>query len=192
MPSIEDTIGRLKSVITDPNCSKMDKSTVKGYLGELLVKAKLEEEGLVVTHLGNQSGFDLECSGLNRPLKIDVKYSEPKSDFEKDVVNWGWALQHENKTKRVSCTHFVCLAVAHELKWLGCYVVKRQCLEHFGRPFSGRFKKVNHGLAAFEAPPGRNSKPSTLNAWTEFERQLANGWLTKVECRQGLSAVLAA
>jgi hypothetical protein len=191
MPSIEETISRLKSVITDPNCSQMNRSTVKGYLGELLVKAKLEEEGLAVTHLGNQSGFDLECRGLKRPLKIDVKYSEPKHDFEKGVTNWGWALQHEHKRKPISCTHFVCLAVDHELERLAYYVVNRQCLEHFGRPFSGRFKKVNHGLAAFEEPPVGNSKATTLTAWTEFEKQIAKGWLRKIERSQSLSEVLA-
>lgn len=190
MSSIEETIGRLKSVITDPNCSKMNKSTVKGYLGELLVKAKLEAEGLEVTHFGNQSGYDLEYGRQNHSFKIDVKYSEPKCDFEKHVTNWGWALQHENKKKPISCTHFVCLAVDQKLECLAYYVVSRQCLEHFGRPFSGRFKKVNRGLAAFEAAPAQNSKAPTLAAWTDFEKQISNGWLRRIEHHQTLSEII--
>ena len=190
MPAIEETINRLKSVITDSNCSNMNKSTVKGYLGELLVKAKLEKEGLEVTHRGNQSGIDLEYNRLNRSFKIDVKYSEPKHDFEKNVTNWGWALQHENKKKPISCTHFVCLAVDQKLECLAYYIVNRQCLEHFGRPFSGRFKKVNHGLATFETEPANNSDTETLHAWAEFNTQISNGWLKKIEHHQSLSEAI--
>ena len=60
MSNVSDTIDLLKKVILDPNCSRMNQSTVKGYLGELLVKAKLESEGALVEHLGNQRGYDLQ------------------------------------------------------------------------------------------------------------------------------------
>ena len=109
MVSIIETIQRLKLVIKDENCARMNHSTVKGFLGELLVKAKLESEGLEIIHRGNQSGFDLEYAKEHSHFKIDVKYSEPKNDFEKAVTNWGWALQHENKKKPITCTNGHCL-----------------------------------------------------------------------------------
>src|SRR5438067_1175751 len=55
MNEINDTVNLLKRIILDPNCTKMNLSTVKGYLGELLVKAKLEREGMTVEQHGNQS-----------------------------------------------------------------------------------------------------------------------------------------
>src|ERR1700724_1160231 len=114
MTPINETIQRLKLIIKDENCARMNQSTVKGYLGELLVKAKLESEGLKLFHQGNQTGHDLEYTNDNQSVKIDVKCSSQKSEFDKVAPNWGWALQHENKTKPITCTHFVCLALDKE------------------------------------------------------------------------------
>ena len=87
------TIDLLKAVIKDPNCRKMNKSTVVGYLGELLVKEKLESEGFSVTHRGNQSRDDLQYEKQGTAVIVDVKCSLCKWDFSKEVANWGWALQ---------------------------------------------------------------------------------------------------
>ena len=71
MNKISKSIKLLQRVIRDSNCGRMNLSTVKGYLGELLVKNKLEQEGFKVDHAGNQSGYDLRIGGA----KIDVKFS---------------------------------------------------------------------------------------------------------------------
>lgn len=57
--SITNTISLLRKIIFDTNCDRMNKSTIKGFLGELIVKERLEEVGFEVKHQGNQSGYDL-------------------------------------------------------------------------------------------------------------------------------------
>ncbi len=194
MPSINKTIQRLKLVINDENCKRMNQSTVKGYLGELIVKAKLDSElaskRLEVSHLGNQSGYDLKYTEDSRQIKIDVKYSALKSEFDKITPNWGWALQHENKKKSVICTHFVCLAVDNENTEKFYYVVKYEHLKHFDRPLLGQFGKIKHGLVVFESKPPKNSNEKIFAAWDLFQRQLSKGWLKKVMPNQSLSAAI--
>lgn len=149
MNNINDTIEIIKKLILDPNCSRMNLSNVKGYLGELLVKAKLEGEGIEVTHLGNQSGYDLEFNYKEKIFKIDVKFSTLKSEFHPQQSNWGWALVHQNKKRTVSCTHFVCVAVDRELEIIGYYVIPQSHAESFLSGV-GRFKGVKHGFLLFE------------------------------------------
>lgn len=77
-------------------CVKMNRSTIKWYIGELLVKQKLENERIGVTeHYGNQSGYDMEIPGMN--VKVDVKLSLYKSEIKnhEDFKSWGWALKFE-------------------------------------------------------------------------------------------------
>lgn len=59
----------------------MNLSNVKGYQRGLFVKAKLESECVEVTHLGNQSGHDVELIYKDRVYKIDVKFSTLKCEY---------------------------------------------------------------------------------------------------------------
>mgnify|MGYP006179999811 CR=1 FL=1 len=73
---MKNTIENLQKLLLDDNCSRMNKSTIKGYLGELYVKGKLEAElDGEVKHLGNQSGYDLE---IDSNILIDEKFSTIK------------------------------------------------------------------------------------------------------------------
>lgn len=92
----------LRDVVRHPACQKMNLSTVKGYLGELLVKQLLEAEGVKVEHLGNQNGYDLRFSLQGRDIRVDVKMSLPKDEFGWGFEYWGWALQHANKKKGIT------------------------------------------------------------------------------------------
>lgn len=151
MSDVNETIRLIKRLIFDPNCARMNLSNVKGYLGELLVKAKLESEGAEVTHLGNQSGHDLELTYKGKLIKIDVKFSALKREFrtKQKQNNWGWALIHENKKREPSCTHYVCVAVDPELEVVGYYIIRREHAELF---FSGvgQFKGVKHSFILFQ------------------------------------------
>jgi len=52
MGTLDATIELLKEVICDEHCERMNKSGVKGYLGELIVFQKLQNEGFEPEHLG--------------------------------------------------------------------------------------------------------------------------------------------
>ncbi len=99
----------LRQVAQLPACAKMNLSTVKGYLGELLVKKHLEHEGHNVEHVGNQSGYDLRLVCQGNDIRIDVKMSTLKDEFRWGFEYWGWALQPESKKKPITATHFVCV-----------------------------------------------------------------------------------
>lgn len=145
------TIDRLKDVIRDPNCASMNLGTVKGFLGELLVKEKLADEGVSINHKGNQSGFDLEF----KDVKIDVKFSTLKEEFKHFPKFWDCALKHKNKQK-ISCTHFVCVAVDENLELITFYVIKSRHLKRFPK-YLGKFKNVEHGFAVL---PSTSKLPS--------------------------------
>jgi hypothetical protein len=149
MSNINDTIELIKKVIFDPNCARMNLSNVKGYLGELLVKAKLESEGVEVTHLGNQSGYDLELVYKGKVFKIDVKFSTLKCEYQRGEENWGWALIHQNKKREVTCTHYVCIAVDPKLEAVGYYVIRRENAELFLSGV-GQFTGVKHSFMLFQ------------------------------------------
>lgn len=85
MKNLKNTIELLKEVIRDENCSRMNKSGVKGYLGELIVLQKLQYEGLKPEHFGNQSGIDIIVNNV----KIDVKTSTLKDDENKNPIGDG-------------------------------------------------------------------------------------------------------
>lgn len=176
MAKVLDTISLLRAVILDENCSRMNPSTVKGYLGELLVKSRLEGEGVLVEHLGNQSGYDLQFKARGRLIAIDVKFSALKSDDGKGE-NWGWALQHDNKKRGLSCTHVVCVAASKDLEVLNTYVVARHDVESFPNA-PGRFGRVKHG---FVIPAGNAALAG------DCERGSGAGWGPMYE---GSSALL--
>ncbi len=124
----------------------MNLSTIKRYLGELLVKSKLNEEGIELISKGNQSGYDLEYSNI----KIDVKLSCLKNEFKLKNRYWGWALKHQNKKKKVKATHFVCVALNDELEINAYYVIKANKIANFPKGIK-QFSKVDHGLGVYSS-----------------------------------------
>ncbi len=169
MGNINQTIALLREVIADDNCSRMNLSTVKGYLGELLVKAKLQSERLAVGHMGNQSGYDLQAGSL----RIDVKFSTLKNEFGTDGHYWGWALVHGNKQRAISCTHIVCVAVDDANSVTSYYVIPRAHINWFPHGV-GQFGRVKHGFVVVNG----KRLPSADRKWLAFHKrsqQLLNG-----------------
>lgn len=171
MGNVSDTIELFRKLILDPNCSRMNQSTVKGYLGELLVKAKLESEGIAVEHLGNQSGYDLQFNYRGEVFRVDVKFSTLKCEYCPGQNNWGWALVHQNKKRQISCTHFVCVAVDTKLEVIGYYVVSLNQVERFLSGV-GQFGGVKHGFILFEDESYVPNKHDRFFQLCETSRQL--------------------
>ncbi|MFI5332203.1 MAG: hypothetical protein ACHQ2F_14370, partial [Desulfobaccales bacterium] len=144
MDDLGKTIDLLKVVIKDNNCVRMNKSTIKGYLGELIVKRKLKEEGILTNSLGNQSGYDLEY----RDIKIDVKLSCLKNEFKLEHENWGWALKHQNKKKEIKATHFVCVALNNNYEVEAYYVINAINYKKFPNGIK-QFSGVEHGFGIY-------------------------------------------
>lgn len=76
--TVTKTIELLRKIILDKNCELMNKSTVVGFLGELIVREQLEKSDIDVEHCGNQTGEDLAI-GQNRKIKME-NYSEENFD----------------------------------------------------------------------------------------------------------------
>ena len=134
-------------MLTDKNLEHMNLSSVKGFYGELLLKQKLENEGLSVTHRGKQSGYDLEfkLSKKDHPTKIDVKTSLLKNEIDGDLYNWGWALKSKNK-KKINCTHFCCIALDKKYRVNKYYIIQKKNLDKFPKSGIQQFKNVERGL----------------------------------------------
>ena len=145
MNNLSETIQRLVKTINDPNCARMNCSAVKGYLGELLIKKKLEDEGLNVKHHGNQSGFDLSFRHKGNDFSIDVKTSLLKNESNEPVNYWGWALLHENKKKEIKATHIVCLGCHQDCSPSFFIVIPIDIVPQFPNGMK-QFSKVKHGL----------------------------------------------
>ncbi len=141
--TITSTIELLRKIVLDKNCDHMNKSTVVGYLGELIVKNQLELCGFNVDHKGNQTGYDLLIK--NGDVKIDVKTSRLKIEFSRDVRNWGWALVHSNKQKQISATHFICLAFNDDLSINQMILIPADVAIKFPQGI-GQFPGVINGL----------------------------------------------
>lgn len=148
MTSLERTIKRLRSVILDSNCTRMNKSTVVGFLGELIVLQRLEMEGLSVLHKGGQCGYDLLVHG---DVTIDVKTSRPRILPGTDVLHWGWALKSASK-KRITATHFVCVELAETCEVRCFHVIQSTNLEMFP-PSIGAYSGVQHTFQTYERHP---------------------------------------
>jgi hypothetical protein len=138
------SIERLKDIITDENCKKMNLSNVKGYLGELIVLEKLLKEKVTVEQKGNQSGYDIEIIDLG--IKIDVKLSTIKTEVKNCPPYWGWAIKHENKKRDLTATHFVCVALNVDFSVKDFYVIKAKDYKHFPKSAIGQFGKVKNGF----------------------------------------------
>lgn len=148
--SIDDAIDLLRRVIRSEQCARLSKSTIVGFLGEVLVKKMLRAEGKDVDHKGNQSGIDLEYKSNGQSIKIDVKTSTRKQEFLKNVdgfTHWGWAMKKKEENKAPS--HFVCVGLDVEYQVESVFVVPHQCLDNLAiaeNDRMGQFKKVTHGL----------------------------------------------
>ena len=163
MSRYSESLNQLKKVLIDPYCSKhMNCSTIKGFYGELLLAEKLEQEGLSVTHKGNQCGYDLEYRNGNKTIKIDVKSSTLKNEIKKnkDFFSWGWALKHTNKTRPVSCTHFACIALDENYNVCKYLIINAKDLDKFPRYENTQFKNVERGLVLMQ---DTKNYPSDMN-----------------------------
>lgn len=178
----------LREVATHPDCAKMNRSTVKGFLGELLVKQRLEQEGVKVAHLGNQKGYDLEFTHQGVAVRVDVKVSLPKDEFRWGFDYWGWALQPASK-KTISATHFVCVGCTDALEVDALFVVRKEDVQKF--PAGERqFKGVLHGLILpVDAQQAGPTTPSM--AFDSSQRLLRSGVVRKVAPTGSLVAALA-
>ncbi len=141
---IKTSIERLKGVITDKNCRKMNLSNVKGYLGELIVLEKLLKENVKVVQKGNQSGYDIEIVDLG--IKIDVKLSTIKTEVKNCPPYWGWAIKHENKKRDLTATHFVCVALNEDFSVKDFYIIKAKDYQRFPKSAIRQFGKVENGF----------------------------------------------
>jgi hypothetical protein len=162
--AIERTINNLREIILDANCERMNLSTVKGFLGELIVKEQLEKSGFSVLHHGNQTGYDLSIGQGDNIIKIDVKASLLKDEYKWGCHHWGWALVHSNKKKVVSATHFVCLGFKNNLIASRFFIVPSKLATNFPNGIK-QFSKVNHSMCAFpgkERPIGNLSPEESI------------------------------
>ena len=172
-----------------PACQKMNLSTVKGYLGELLVKQLLESEGIEVDHLGNQNGYDLRFSQNGKDVCIDVKMSLPKDEFKWGFEYWGWALQHANKKRGITASHFVCIGCTKGLEIDSVFVVAANDVPLFP---SGekQFSKVLHGLVLPASAQNAASRPES-NMYQESQRLFAEDKVRKLIQGASLAAACA-
>lgn len=182
-PNIDNTIALLRQIIQDPFCMRMNLSNVKGYLGELLVKAMLEDEGCVVTQKGNQCGYDLEYLVHGDAIKIDVKFSN-------GITNWGWSVVPGSKKKPISCTHFVCVAVGNDFLVRKYYVISKT--NHTLLPAAtGRFN-ATHGFIVFPDEYLPQSATPRYELFSRCNDLLSDGKIVAVNPRQSISEAIAA
>jgi len=170
--SIKSTIKSLKNILRDENCDRMNHSVIIGYLGELLVKSKLEKElrkkGIQIIHKGNQSGYDLAIDG--KDIEIDVKTSTLKDEVKDFPPYWGWALKHANKTRPISCSHFVCIALNNNFKPRSFYVIKSKHVKYFSSGFA-QFRNVEKSFIIM--PRENERKISNKNKIAKVIKALA-------------------
>ena len=177
--SIANTISLLRRVIGDPNCERMNMSTIKGFLGELIVRERLEDAGFEVDHRGNQSGYDLSFWVDDQEFRIDVKTSTLKDELSCDRLHWGWALVHSNKQKAVSATHFICVGLDESLEAQRFIIIPAEWAAKFPEGI-GQFSKVKHALCAFR----RAYAPNDLTPQKTAYIDKCQKWLKHKRIRQ--------
>lgn len=140
-----EALNRLVGVANLPRLSDyMNLSTVRGFIGELLVKKRLREEGYPhVEHLGKAKAVDLRFSVNEKQITIDVKTSMLKAEFGRRAKNWGWALTRGEKTPAV--THFVCIALSENLGVERLFVISANNYRLFPAG-AGLFRSVAHAF----------------------------------------------
>lgn len=181
------TIKLLKSLIKDTNATHMNLSNVKGYLGELIVKEKLEKEGYEVMQKGNQSGYDLDVPSLS--AKIDVKFSTFKSEAKNYPKYWGWALMSGSKNRELKFSHFVLVALRENLDLDAYYVIRIRDLKFFPKNFA-QFRNVKKGFGVFPKDLPKNATKNDKKYARESKKLLKTKKVIKVLPRQNLSKIL--
>jgi hypothetical protein len=181
--SLHRSVTRLKAVILDPHCKRMNKSSVVGFLGEVVVRQKLEMEGLQVEHHGNQTGYDLEVHG---GPKIDVKACTPRSYFGDSANCWGWALLSKSKKRKISFQYLVCVAFNSSLNVSAFYVVNTKDLRKFPES-SARFRGVLRAFNIFENVPKLSKTSPWFRVRRECEKAVRLGYAKKVKPNEKLS-----
>lgn len=189
MPT-SSAVDLLRAVVLSPDCEKMNRSTVKGFLGELLVKERLESEGIKVEHLGNQNGIDLRFELGGRVVSVDVKMSMPKDEFKWGFEYWGWALLHENKKKDIAATHFICVGCSESLEVESLFVVRKSRLTEFPKGIR-QFSKVTHGLVLQRGTLPASIKPPEVDLYALSRQLLQGGTVVQVGPHQLLSDACA-
>lgn len=182
----ESTINLLRKLIRSPDCEKMNRSSAKGFLGELLVKKRLVSEGIPTEHLGNQNGFDLRFVANGIIVCADVKMSMPKDEFKWGIECWGWALQHENKKKNPPTTHYICVGCSELLELEVLYVVPKSRVIDFPKGIR-QFSKVKHALVLNREALTSTVKAPESELYTLSQQLLAEGAAIKVQDHQRLS-----
>ena len=177
--STANTISLLRKVIKDPNCERMNMSTIKGFLGELIVKERLEDAGFEVYHRGNQSGYDLSFWVDDQEFKIDVKTSTLKDELSCDRLHWGWALVHSNKKNAVSATHFICVGLDENFEARRFIIIPSEWAAKFPEGI-GQFNKVKHALCVFQ----RAYTPENLTSQKMAYIDKCQKWLKHKPIRQ--------
>lgn len=186
---VSRTIATLRKIIIDPNCAQMNRSNLKGYLGELLVGVKLVEEGLTVVQRGNQAGYDLQF----KSIKIDVKCSTLKTEVSNCPPYWGWALKQKSKTKEITCTDFICVALAEpSLEVQAYYVIKAKDLWRFPPSAMMQFKNVEKGCVLLEndSDEEKIARQDIRNYFTICRQLMISGIVRKVEPEESLVHML--
>jgi hypothetical protein len=155
-----DNINLLKSIICSKDFIRMNQSVTVGFLGELLVKKKLEEDGWSdLFHHGKQKGYDL----MFENYKIDVKCSTLKKEVNRDYPNWGWALSFKDETK---ASHYVCVALSN-YEPSAYYIINSLNLNQF-EAASGQYNKVKHRYLAF-----LNEIPEGVKGFHEYSKSVS-------------------
>ncbi|MYM23256.1 hypothetical protein GTP46_11425 [Duganella sp. FT135W] len=167
----------------------MNQSNVKGYLGELFVKERLESEGQVVEHVGNQSGYDLRYTEGEVDIRIDVKMSLLKNEFKWDFQYWGWALKQESKKKPITATHFVCVGCDENLALKALFVVRAADVAQFPQG-EKQFSKVQHGLILPPHPVAAELCPRNSDTYQRSQALLTQGAVLEIGPGSTLSEVL--
>ncbi len=188
---LEKAAGLLRDVLASPGCYGMNFSNIKGYLGEILVRADLvcsaSPGGPTLQAKGNQSSIDLELKSGGRVLmRIDVKTSTLKSEERGTPDYWGWALA-QGKKKPVSGSMFVCVALDDSFASRAYYLVRERDLSEFALENGiGQFKNVTHGLRLLEDAGRLGEVPAnTQDHFRRWHRMLEAGTVLHVPAEPG-------
>jgi hypothetical protein len=182
MGTLSDTINLLKDVIRDENCERMNKSGVKGYLGELIVLQKLQDEEFKPEHLENQSGVDIIVNNFS----IDVKTSTLKDDgFGTDV--WGWALLR--KGKKIENDAAICVALDKKLNVAGYFCIYGKNMESFNSSHEW-LKNVMCRFQKFPKEPVETSSKKFKEAYQKSEESLRDGHVIEIGSNGLLGSII--
>ena len=144
--SQDRAIACLQAVLEDPVCrAHMNPSTVKGFLGELLVRRLVVAAHEEVEHVGNQASVDLLLPRLG--ARLDVKCSTLKTELGPGFHHWGWPLSKTSPGKKRGAgpTHLVCVGLDRHLALARLYVVHLNAVDRFPSA-PPRFKRVDRAL----------------------------------------------